>query len=62
MILICYYLYMPPVIHVIHVYVGIRYGGQHDSNRLGLSAGPQRSIITYTYNIVSIVLLYTLLI
>ena len=41
------------------VYVGIHHGGQHDSDLLGLSAGLQRSFITYTYTIESTVLLCT---
>jgi len=42
--------------------VGIHHGGQHDSGRLGRSAGLQRSVITYTYNILSTVLSCTQLI
>ena len=53
-ILICYYHYITSVIYV-QTYIGIRHGGQHDSDLLGLSTGLQRSIITYTYNIVSTV-------
>ena len=44
------------------IYGGTRHGGQHDSDLSGFRAGLQRSIITYTYNIVPTVLLCTQLI
>ena len=44
------------------IYVGICPGGQHDSDLSGLSARLQRSIIMYTYNFLSTVLLCTQLI
>ena len=44
---------------VIHVQTYIRHRGQQDNDLSGFSAGPQRPNITYTYNIVSAVLLRT---
>ena len=46
--------------HAIHVRTFN--GGQHNSDLLGLSTGLKRSIIMYTYNIVSTILLCTQLI